>query len=152
MIAIGSAKHGAHVRAPHNPNMTPATQEQPMYTISWFEIPTTELGRAVDFYQATLGVTLRAVTSDGLEMYVFPYAEGATGGCLVRHPQQAPAAAGTLVYFACDALPGGLDGCLERAAKAGGQVTLPRMAIGEHGFIGHVRDSEGNLIGLHAAR
>lgn len=124
-----------------------------MRTISWFEIPTTELGRAVDFYQATLGQTLTPMSGDGTEVYVFPYAPGqtATGGCLVRDPRHAPGAgAGTVVYFACDDLPGGLDGCLARAARAGGQVTLPRTAIGEHGFIGHVLDSEGNLIGLHA--
>lgn len=125
-----------------------------MRTISWFEIPTTELGRAVDFYQAMLGQSLRPMSGDGFEMYVFPYAQvaTATGGCLVRDPRHAPGATGTRVYFACDDLPGGLDGCLERARAAGGVIALDRLPIGEHGFIAHVTDTEGNLIGLHAAR
>jgi predicted enzyme related to lactoylglutathione lyase len=45
-----------------------------------------------------------------------------------------------------------LDAVLARAKPAGGEVVLPRTPIGEHGFIGAVRDSEGNTVGLHLLR
>jgi len=37
-----------------------------------------------------------------------------------------------------------------RAAEAGGQVLKPKMPITPYGFIALVKDSEGNLIGLHS--
>ena len=123
-----------------------------MKTISWFEIPTAELGRAAEFYGAMLGRKLTASTMPGFEMMIFPYEMGHTGGCLIKDPRRSPQAGGTLVYFACDALSGGLDGCIARARAAGGEVLLPRTDIGEPGFIALVRDSEGNVIGLHAER
>ena len=123
-----------------------------MKTISWFEIPTAELGRAVTFYETLLDQKLKPHSGPGPEMAIFPYTPEHTGGALIRDAQRTPDARGTLVYFACDALTGGLDGCIARAAKAGGQVILPRTAIGDPGFIALVRDSEGNVIGLHAER
>ena len=118
-------------------------------TISWFEIPTAELGRAVTFYQTMLGESLRPESSPGMEMAVFPYPEGHTGGALVRDPRRQPGASGALVYLVCDHRSGGLDGCLERARAAGAEIILPRTSIGPNGFIAIVRDSEGNLVGLH---
>jgi predicted enzyme related to lactoylglutathione lyase len=59
-----------------------------------------------------------------------------------------PAADGALVYLhARD-----LDACLARLEKAGGSAVLPKTDIGEPGFIALVRDSEGNVVGLHSPR
>jgi hypothetical protein len=57
-----------------------------------------------------------------------------------------PGVGGTLVYFSC-------RDCAqeqERAVAAGGHVHLPKMSIGQYGFIALVHDTEGNLIGLHS--
>jgi predicted enzyme related to lactoylglutathione lyase len=53
---------------------------------------------------------------------------------------------GTMVYFSCD------DCSVEavRAAESGGRIFREKMAIGEHGFIAIVNDTEGNMIGLHS--
>ena len=60
----------------------------------------------------------------------------------------APSETGSLVYL--NAEPS-LDAVLARVAAAGGQVTLPRTALPPGmGFFAHVRDSEGNRVGLHA--
>lgn len=119
-----------------------------MNAISWFEIPTTNLERAERFYRTVLGQTLQRIPSDEMPMAIFPYEQGrGVGGCLVlAKPERTPSAQGTLVYFATK----DLDGALGRVAGAGGSVVLPRTGIGEHGFIGLVRDTEGNVVGLHS--
>ena len=121
-----------------------------MHVLSWFEIPTVELGRAVTFYRQTLGASFVLSDMGGMEMAVFE--KGGPefiGGALVRDPRRAPSTSGPLIYIQADHAPGGLDGVLARVVAAGGQVTLPKTSIGEHGAIGLVIDSEGNLIGLH---
>ena len=37
-----------------------------------------------------------------------------------------------------------------RAEAAGGKVLSPKHAIGEHGFVAIIEDSEGNAIGIHS--
>lgn len=51
-----------------------------------------------------------------------------------------------LVYFRC------ADCAVEaaKAAKAGGRIQKPKMAIGQYGHIALVLDTEGNMIGLHS--
>lgn len=39
-----------------------------------------------------------------------------------------------------------------RAAAHGGRVRRDKMAIGEHGFIALVADTEGTTIGLHSLK
>ncbi len=53
---------------------------------------------------------------------------------------------GVIIYF-----PG--PDCAEvaaRAVKNGGRIQTEKRSIGPHGFIAHVLDTEGNLIGLHS--
>lgn len=119
-----------------------------MNTITWFEIPTTQLGRATEFYTIVTGQKLELVEEGNMPMAVFPGTPGSVHGCLVKDDKHAPGK-GTVVYFDATAMPGGLDGALERAGQSGGEVVLPRTAIGPHGFIGLIKDSEGNVVGLH---
>ena len=82
---------------------------------------------------------------------VFAYDEAAegTGGALLCGPTAPPAgAAGTLVYLDASPL---LDNALARVAKAGGQISMPRMALPPGlGFIAHITDLDGNRVGLHS--
>ncbi|MEW6307385.1 MAG: hypothetical protein AB1705_28365 [Verrucomicrobiota bacterium] len=45
---------------------------------------------------------------------------------------------------------GDLDGVLQRIPGAGGSIVKPRTSIGEHGFIAILKDTEGNVVGLHS--
>ena len=89
----------------------------------------------------------------GNENAVFAYDRetGATGGSLISGPTapRVPGSdAGTLVYL--DAAPS-LDAALERVVAQGGSVALPRQALPPGiGFIAHIRDLDGNRVGLHA--
>ncbi len=119
--------------------------------ISWFEIPTTQLDAAQSFYEAVLQRPMRREAMGPSQGAVFAYdpeADG-TGGALMMGPSAPPVASGgTLVYL--DASPS-LDAALERAQAAGAVVALPRTALPEGmGFFAHIRDLDGNRVGLHA--
>lgn len=121
-----------------------------------FEIYVQDLPRARAFYEAVFATRLTPMPNPtpevALEMWAFPMdrdsgMEGyGSGGMLVKMDGFAPGAGGTLVYFGCD------DCAVQavRAAAHGGSVVQEKMAIGEHGFCALVRDTEGNLIGLHS--
>ena len=118
--------------------------------VGWFEIYVQDLQRAKAFYEAVFQVRLSELPSPipGLEMWAFPMEADATGasGSLVKMDGMQAGGLGTLVYFTCQ------DCAVEegRVVPAGGTVERPRFSIGPYGFIALVRDTEGNLIGLHS--
>jgi predicted enzyme related to lactoylglutathione lyase len=116
--------------------------------INWFEIPVSDMARAVDFYEHVLGVPLSANEVGDLRMAWFPIVAGAPGatGSLIQGDGYTPSPAGTLVYFAV----ADIDEALARAESRGGRIVLGKTSIGEHGFIAHLEDTEGNRIALHA--
>ncbi|SEA48389.1 VOC family protein [Variovorax sp. YR216] len=117
--------------------------------INWFEIPVADMDRAQVFYERLLGRTLRRETFGGDLMAVFPYDEPASGGCLTAGPNHA-AAAGSGIRIYLDCMPS-IDAALTRAVAAGGQVVMPKSELpAGMGFIAHLRDTEGNEVGLHA--
>ncbi len=125
-----------------------------MSVINWFEIPVADFERAKAFYEAVLEKQLFVNDQRetmGSMLGVFPH-DGVTGGCLVHNPQYGykPSAEGTLVYFT---ISGDLDAALARVPAAGGEVLLPKTALGENaggGFVAWLRDTEGNKVGLYS--
>lgn len=116
--------------------------------VNWFEVPTADLSRAKTFYEAVLGVDLMPSEMGPLKMAWFPMnpeASGATG-TLVQGPGYTPSHDGSLVYFHVDSI----EDTLDRVADKGGMVLMPKMSIGEWGFVCHFQDSEGNRVALHA--
>jgi predicted enzyme related to lactoylglutathione lyase len=120
------------------------------HTINWFEIPTTDLERAARFYEAVLGTSFKREHFAGTDMHmaVFQGEQESVRGALIADGRRKPASDGALVYLhARD-----LDASLSKIAKAGGAVVMPKTDIGDPGFIALVRDTEGNVVGLHAPR
>jgi len=129
-------------------------------SVVWFEIYVEDMTRAKAFYEATLEVKLEIMLAPteelskevNMEMWSFPMDKDAAmttpgaSGMLVKMEGFTPGGGGTLVYFGCD------DCAVTavRAAKNGGHVVNEKMSIGEHGFIALIRDTEGNIIGLHS--
>jgi len=117
--------------------------------IDWFEIFVADLERAKRFYELTLGIELKRDEYAKVPGVIFPGAgEGVSGG-LVQDPKRTPGPGGSLVYLNAT---GKLDACLGRVASAGGTVVMPTTDIGNRGFIAVMRDTEGNLVGLHSER
>ncbi len=117
--------------------------------INWFEIPVADMDRAQRFYETVLGRTLRRENFGGGQLAVFPYAKPAPGGCLQAGAQRsASAASGIRIYLDC--MPS-IDAALARIESAGGTIVAPKSALPPGmGFIAHLRDTEGNEVGLHA--
>ena len=124
--------------------------------VCWFEIYVDDMERAKSFYQQVLDVVLARIDQPDAakdfpqpEMWAFPMLErpGATGA-LCKMDGVAAGGNSTLVYFTCD------DCSIEaaRVDQAGGKLVVPKMSIGEHGFIAIAQDTEGNNIGLHSQR
>jgi predicted enzyme related to lactoylglutathione lyase len=118
-------------------------------TLNWFEIPTTDLTRASTFYEKVLGVELRREDFGGTPMAIFAARDPDLAGALVKDARRKPSSDGALLYLNVN---GRLDAVVDRIAKAGGEVLVPKMDIGEPGFIALFRDTEGNVVGLHSER
>ena len=118
--------------------------------VGWFEIYVQDMARAKAFYEAVFETKLSQLPSPGIEMWAFPMNMEGTGasGALVQMPGLPSGGNSTLVYFSCEDC--GVEGV--RAAQAGGKVERDKMSIGDYGFIVLVKDTEGNLIGLHSLK
>ena len=116
--------------------------------ITWFEIPVRHIDAAVRFYEAVLGKTLRREAMLGMQLAVFPCAEGGSTGCVMAGDDTPAPGSATLVYLNAGT---SLDAALRRAAELGAQVATPRTALPPGmGYFAHIIDAEGNRVGLHA--
>lgn len=120
--------------------------------VGWFEIPVTDMDRAVKFYETVLDLSLSRHPMGELEMAWFPGVEDEPGasGSLVRQPEYyTPSTDGTLVYFSSPS--DDLANELERVEQAGGQVLQPKTLITEDiGYMALFLDTEGNKLALHS--
>lgn len=111
-----------------------------------FEIPVTDMDRAVRFYEAVFGFSLRLETVDGYPMAFFPRADGQPGasGALAKGDVYVPAKTGPVLYFDV----ADIDATLAKAEAAGSVILYAKKDIGEAGFVAEIEDSEGNRIAL----
>lgn len=117
--------------------------------ISWFEIPVADLNRAQAFYETVLARKLRREDFGGDALAVFPYDAPGIGGAL-QAGASGTARAGSSIRIYLDCMPS-IDAVLARVEAAGGHIVAPKSALPPGmGFIAHMRDTEGNEVGLHA--
>ncbi|MGB5665502.1 MAG: VOC family protein [Maribacter sp.] len=120
--------------------------------VGWFEIPVTNMVRAKGFYEKVFKITIEIHDLGGIIMGWFPGVQGKTGasGSLVQHEMYTPSATdGPLIYFTCNDLSDEIN----RVEAAGGQILKPKIEIGGgHGFMGLIKDTEGNRIALHSLK
>ena len=119
--------------------------------VGWFEIYVNDLPRAKKFYETMLDTKFEKLSSDShLEMWGFPMdmqTMGA-GGALVKMEGVEAGNNSVIVYFKSD------DCNIEekKVTSAGGMIFKPKFSIGNYGFISLVKDTEGNIIGLHSMK
>lgn len=115
-----------------------------------FEIPVTDMDRAVAFYEDVLGYPLTRERGDGYEMAFFPRADDRFGaaGALAKGDVYQPSHMGPIIYFDV----ADIDAVLARATARGGRVLYPKKDIGAAGFVAEFEDSEGNRIALSQPR
>ncbi|WP_321879450.1 VOC family protein [Paraburkholderia bannensis] len=124
---------------------------QPARVISWFEIPAHDLDRAARFYESAFDTVLQREVVGGVPMAIFGHTDTETGGCIVFNPHEAkPDPKGVLVYL--NAQPS-VTAVLDRVERAGGKRQGPALELpNNYGYIGFFIDTEGNRVGLHAAK
>jgi predicted enzyme related to lactoylglutathione lyase len=113
--------------------------------VAWFEIPVADMARAKAFYEHVLGVSLEPMQMGPADMAMFPSAQG-PAGCLIKSDGYTPSHDGTLLYFAV----ADINATLAKAQGRGGKTLLPKLDIGEFGFVAHFQDSEGNRVAVHS--
>lgn len=120
--------------------------------VGWFEIPVTDMARAIQFYENVFGIKLQREKMGPLDMAWFPWVENSVGagGSLVYDPENyKPTADGVLIYLTT--ATGDIDEDLQRVVANGGQAIMPKTLISpEIGYMGLFIDSEGNRLALHA--
>jgi len=121
------------------------------HTLNWFEIPVTDMDRAVALYSAVIDGPLKLELFGGVPNAVFPrHADGAVTGALICDPKRPPVrGGGTTIYLN---VPGGVAPALGRAREAGATVVLPVTDIGPFGTIALIADRDGNVVGLHTPK
>jgi uncharacterized protein len=124
----------------------PPKETSAMNPVSYFEIPVTDIDRAMAFYTTVFGVDFVRETVDGYDMALFPYAENGTGasGALAKGDVYVPSKNGPILYFKVD----DIDGVLQRATQSGGGVLYAKKEVAPGLFVGEIQDSEGNRIAL----
>lgn len=124
----------------------------PFNVVGWFEIPVTDMPRAIRFYESVFGYTLHHQPLGELEMAWFPWSDegaGAPGSLVKNEADYTPSTKGTLVYFSSPS--GDLANELAKIEKAGGKVVQDKTLISnEIGFMALFHDSEGNRVALHS--
>lgn len=116
--------------------------------VTYFEIPVTDMDRAVQFYSTVFGYTFERTHIDGYEMALFPSTDSSVGaaGALAKGDVYVPSKTGVIVYFSVQ----DIDVVLALANAHGGATLYEKKSIGELGFVAEIEDSEGNRIALHS--
>ncbi|MBC7926248.1 MAG: VOC family protein [Bryobacteraceae bacterium] len=131
--------------------MTDASRTEasgPSNPVVYFEIPVTDMDRAIRFYEGVFAFQFQRETIDGNEMALFPLSGNAQGitGALAKGEAYVPTRNGPILYFHT----GDIDESLKRAHANGGKTLYPKTAIGANGFVAEFEDSEGNRIALNS--
>jgi predicted enzyme related to lactoylglutathione lyase len=124
-----------------------------VHTVTWFEIPTLDIARAQKFYETVLDMKFEIMEMEGCKMAIMPTrgeptkGEVSVHGALIQMEDRKPSDQGAMVYF-----NGGddLSQYLAKVPEAGGVIIQEKTSIGEHGYFGMFKDTEGNVQALHS--
>lgn len=117
--------------------------------VVYFEIPVTEIDRAIKFYTAVFGFEFDKENIDNNEMALFPFADENLGisGALAKGEIYKPTKDGVLIYFKTE----NIDETLKLATANSGQILYPKTDNGI-GYVAEFEDSEGNRIALFQSK
>lgn len=117
--------------------------------VSIFEIPATDITRAINFYQEILSIDIERMDFDGMEMGLFPYEGQMVTGVIMKGEGYEPSEKGVTIYLNAGE---NLQPVLDKVEQHGGKILIPKTphADGQE-FFAIFLDSEGNKMGLHSA-
>jgi predicted enzyme related to lactoylglutathione lyase len=121
--------------------------------VGWFEIPVSDMERAIKFYKTVFQLKLNRQNMGDLDMAWFPFADvpGAPGSLVYHKEFYKPSTDGVLIYFTAQS--GDLSNELSKVEPAGGKVLMQKKLITEDiGYMGLFTDTEGNRIAVHSRK
>src|SRR4030066_313042 len=100
--------------------------------VGWFEIPVTNMQRAIKFYQTVFDLKLERHQLGELDMAWFPFADvpGSPGSLVFHKEFYKPSTDGVLIYFTAQS--GDLSNELAKVEPAGGKVLMQKKLITEN--------------------
>ena len=110
---------------------------------AYFEIPVTDMERAINFYQSLLGIELERGSIHEYDMAFFPFENNGAGisGALCKGDVYKPSIEGSFIYlFTSD-----IDEVLSKAVELGSEIMFEKTDAGNC-FVAEIKDSEGNRI------
>ncbi|WP_434339376.1 VOC family protein [Motilimonas cestriensis] len=117
---------------------------------SIFEIPATDLDRAVKFYGSIFALTIETMDMPGMRMGIFPYEDQATVGVIVQGEGYLPSSSGITLYLNAGE---DLQLVLSKVEANGGKILAAKTPhADESGFFALFLDTEGNRLGLHSPK
>lgn len=118
------------------------------YPINWFEIPVSNMERAVKFYEAILNISLPTHAIGDKEMAFFSTEPLEVSGVLVKSPAHTPSDKGSLLYLNAGK---DLSVVLNKIEMAGGKILQNKTLIAKGaGYQAFFIDTEGNKLALHS--
>lgn len=147
LIACNSKNNANSERQKSHSSINQNTKDMKSF-VSIFEIPATDISRAINFYQAILEIRIEKMDFPGMEMGILPYEEQVVTGIIIKGEGYQPSADGITIY-----LNGGenLQIILDKVEKNGGKILVPKTPhADESGYFAVFNDSEGNKMGLHS--
>jgi predicted enzyme related to lactoylglutathione lyase len=122
-----------------------------MPNIAYFEIPANNVDRAKHFYHALLGWKIEPTKTamDPAKVATMQYHDVITG-----EPQEGTLSMGGLYKrqmtenITNHVMVEDIDKVLEKVAKLGGKIVVPKMDIPNVGLNAIIQDTEGNTIGI----
>lgn len=128
------------------------SQNNKSVSVGWFEIPVSDMDRAIQFYNKVFDIHIDKQHFAGAEMAFFPWSEkdkGAGGSLIHADEHYKPSHTGTLIYFSSE----DVDIELSMIRDAGGKVLQEKTQISpEIGYMALFEDTEGNRIALHSLK
>ncbi len=116
--------------------------------ISMFEIPATDISRAINFYQALLEIKIVKMDVEGMQMGILPYEEQMVTGVIIKADGYKPSADGVTMYLNAGE---NLQLVLDRVEHNGGKLIVSKTAhADESGYFAIFLDSEGNKLALNS--
>lgn len=117
--------------------------------ISWFDIPTSDFNRAVEFYQNVFDLSLNIFDGVGEKMGCFPDDGINLTGCIFYSPDYKPSKDGVIINFYTE---NEINSFLKIVELNGGKTITPKtkILVEGRGYFALFSDSEGNRIGVYS--
>lgn len=113
---------------------------------TYFEIPVTDMTRAIEFYSHVFDCTFVKEMIHDCEMAFFPFDENKSGvsGALCKGEIYKPSLKGSLIYLSTL----DIDSTMSKAIAKGASELFPKTEVPNIGYSAEFKDSEGNRIAL----